>query len=143
MQTIDFICQEVSTLKDIAMAIADFGKGEKIWVFEGEMAVGKTTLIRAICNVFGVKDNVSSPTFAIVNEYYSPLNGSIYHFDFYRIKDLSEAIDIGCEEYLFSGGYCLIEWPTKVSLLLPDKCLHIHLSFLNDNSRHIKISKHD
>lgn len=84
------------------------------------MGSGKTTLIKAICHSLGVKDQVSSPTFSLVNEYIDSSNNPVYHFDFYRIKDLTEALDIGPEEYFTSGYYCFIEWPERVSALLPD-----------------------
>src|SRR5437899_3191488 len=86
-----------------------------IWAFYGEMGAGKTTFIRTICNELNTKGNVSSPTFSLVNEYFSELlDAPVYHFDFYRIEREREAVDIGCEEYFESGHLCLIEWPEKI-----------------------------
>ncbi|MGQ0828960.1 MAG: tRNA (adenosine(37)-N6)-threonylcarbamoyltransferase complex ATPase subunit type 1 TsaE [Bacteroidota bacterium] len=91
----------------------------KVVLFYGEMGVGKTTLIKAICEELEIKDAVSSPTFSIVNEYHTVKGEKIYHFDFYRIKSIDEAYDLGYEEYFYSKSYCLIEWPEKVAELLP------------------------
>lgn len=103
-----------------------FGE-HKVIAFEGEMGSGKTTLIKAICNCLNVVDNVSSPTFAIVNEYFTEDGQTIYHFDFYRLKNLHEAMDIGAEEYFYSGSFCLIEWPDKVEDILPEDTLTISI----------------
>lgn len=92
--------------------------GQRIVAFYGEMGAGKTTLIKAICEEMGVTDNISSPTFSIVNEYRCP-KGKIYHFDFYRLKSADEAYDLGYEEYFYSKAYCFIEWPEKISELMP------------------------
>ena len=100
---------------------------EKIIAFYGEMGAGKTTLIKEICKQIGVSDNVSSPTFAIVNEYRITSGEAVYHFDFYRIRNLQEAIDIGIEEYFNSGSYCLIEWPEKIAKLLPPQTVKLLL----------------
>jgi tRNA threonylcarbamoyladenosine biosynthesis protein TsaE len=94
-------------------------ENEKVLAFYGEMGAGKTTLIKAICTEFGVTDNISSPTFSIVNEYKGRNGKKTYHFDFYRIKSQDEAYDLGYEEYFYSGAICLIEWPEKVKDLLP------------------------
>lgn len=93
----------------------------KIWIFKGEMGAGKTTLIKSIAKSLGVQNGVSSPTFSIVNEYQSVTEGVVYHFDFYRIDDPREALEIGVEEYFYSGKICLIEWAEKIAQFLPDK----------------------
>ena len=107
----------------------------KVIAFYGGMGAGKTTFIRAICEALGVTEPVTSPTFAIVNEYtsdaHSPIK-TIFHFDFYRIHRLSEAYDIGFEDYLYSGALCLIEWPELVEELLPEDALHVHID-VDDN----------
>lgn len=105
-------------LPEAASALLKFAGNEKVFLFEGEMGAGKTTLIKAICRQLGINDNASSPTYSIVNEYAYP-GGKIYHFDFFRIRDQSEALDIGFEEYLSSGDYCFIEWPEKIPDLWP------------------------
>lgn len=98
-----------------------------IIALKGEMGVGKTTLIKAICNKLGMEDEVSSPTFSLVNEYLSE-HGPVYHFDFYRIKDEEEVLDIGLDEYLDSGNLCLMEWPEKIRNLIPDECAFVNIS---------------
>ena len=92
---------------------------EPVILFKGEMGAGKTTFIKTICKALDIGDEVSSPTFSIVNEYHSPVQGKVFHFDFYRLEDEEEAYDFGYEEYLFSGQICLVEWPEKISNLLP------------------------
>ncbi len=99
---------------------------EKIITFSGEMGVGKTTLIKAMCKVLGVEGSTSSPTFSLVNQYQSPL-GSIYHFDCYRLKSETEALDMGIEEYFDSGNWCFIEWPEKIKNLLPENHTSIQI----------------
>lgn len=105
----------VDTLADlnaVAKKIVKSFSDARVILFYGDMGAGKTTFIKEICAELGVIENTSSPTFSIVNEYDST-NGSIYHFDFYRLRDEQEAFDMGYEEYLYSGNYCLIEWPDK------------------------------
>lgn len=106
---------------------------EKVFAFYGDLGAGKTTFIKSVCGRLGVDSPVNSPTFAIINEYGSP-NGPVYHFDFYRIKQPSEAYDIGCEDYFYSGQYCFIEWPEKLENLLPE-CREVRLSVLPDGKR--------
>lgn len=114
--------------------------GEKrVFAFYGKMGAGKTTFIKAICEALGVEDVVTSPTFAIVNEYKTP-QGAIFHFDFYRIKNLREAYDIGCEEYFYSGCPCFIEWPELVEELLPEDIVKVNIEVLDDDSRLITLS---
>ena len=104
--------------------------------FHAPMGAGKTTFITALCRVLGVReDAVSSPTFAIVNEYRSPSRGSIFHFDFYRIEKPSEALDIGFYDYIDSGCLCLMEWPENIEEILPEETLHVHVRVLPDESR--------
>ena len=111
----------------------------RVFAFYGKMGAGKTTFIKAICEALGVEDVVTSPTFAIVNEYADGEGLPIYHFDFYRIKNLREAYDIGCEEYFYSGYPCFIEWPELVEELLPDDALRVEISEESDGSRQIKV----
>jgi tRNA threonylcarbamoyladenosine biosynthesis protein TsaE len=107
------------------------------------MGAGKTTFIKAICKNLGVIDHVSSPTFAIVNEYLTIKNKTIYHFDFYRLKNEREALEIGIEEYLDSGNLCLLEWASLISTLIPPTHIEINISVLPDNQRVIKLIKHE
>ncbi|HEX8608007.1 MAG TPA: tRNA (adenosine(37)-N6)-threonylcarbamoyltransferase complex ATPase subunit type 1 TsaE [Pedobacter sp.] len=126
-------------LEEAAKTLLDFNKQNKIFVFYGEMGAGKTTFIKAICAELGVRDTVSSPTFSIVNEYEG--NGqTIYHFDFYRIKTIQEAFDIGYEEYFYSGDICLIEWPEKVQELLPEHYVKVEITTIDLNTRTLTIS---
>jgi len=104
------------------------------------MGSGKTTLIKSLCEVLGVKESVTSPTFAIVNEYEGS-SAKIFHFDFYRLKNQTEALDMGAEEYFYSGNYCFIEWPEKIPDMLPAHYISISLKVLNDDSREISVEK--
>jgi tRNA threonylcarbamoyladenosine biosynthesis protein TsaE len=107
--------------------------------FEGEMGAGKTTLIRALAATLGVADDVSSPTFALVNEYRDGRQQPVYHFDFYRINSVTEAEQMGAAEYLDSGYLCLVEWPARVADLLPTPRLEVRLTVLDDQSREIEL----
>lgn len=129
-KTINSIAELDAAAKDLLA----FANGTKFFIFEGEMAAGKTTFIKAICAALGAKDTVSSPTFSIVNEYEIP-DGLIYHFDFYRLKNLQEAYDIGYEEYFYSDNYCFIEWPQKVEQLLPEHYIKVELEIKGENER--------
>jgi tRNA threonylcarbamoyladenosine biosynthesis protein TsaE len=107
-----------------------------VFAFRGNMGAGKTTFIKAICEELGVEDTINSPTFAIVNEYRSEDNGElIYHFDFYRINKLSEAEDLGAEDYFYSGALCFIEWPEKIEELLPGDVVNVEIVENPDGSR--------
>ncbi len=127
----------LSAIDHIAKAILDT-VDSKIILFFGTMGAGKTTLIRAILNQLGYQKDISSPTFALVNEY-DLENDIVYHFDFYRIKDVLEAYDIGIEDYLFSGHWCFIEWPEKVMELLPKNCDKVYLE-IDGNNRKIRFN---
>ena len=111
----------------------------RVFAFYGKMGAGKTTFIKAICEALGVEDVVTSPTFAIVNEYADAGGNPVYHFDFYRIKNLKEAYDIGCEEYFYSGYPCFIEWPELVEELLPEDVVAVWIEVCDDESRTITI----
>ena len=110
----------------------------RVFAFYGSMGAGKTTFIKAICQELGVTDDVvASPTFAIVNEYEGS-DGPIYHFDFYRIKKISEAQDMGCEDYFYSGSPCFIEWPELIEPLLPDDTVRVKIEEQPDGARSVK-----
>ena len=122
----------IGQLGEVARKLLATFKEERFFAFFGKMGVGKTTLIKEICAVLGVKDEVCSPTFAIVNEYARPVAGSgqwepVYHFDFYRLKSVAEAYDIGYEEYFYSGCYCFTEWTEKVEELLPEHYVRVEI----------------
>ncbi len=128
-------------LADAARNVIAAAGTERILLFYGEMGAGKTTLIKEICRELGVDDAVSSPTFSIVNEYRSP-QGPIYHFDFYRLKTPTEALDLGYEDYLYSGQYCLIEWPEKIAGLLPEHYTKVELGHLTDDTRSLTVTNY-
>jgi tRNA threonylcarbamoyladenosine biosynthesis protein TsaE len=119
---------ELSELENVAKELIRLSEGERIWLFEGTMGAGKTTLIKKICENIGVVSTVQSPTFSIVNEYVTKSGDGVYHFDFYRLKDEEEALDIGIEEYLDSGNYCFLEWPGKIESLWPASYFQVELT---------------
>lgn len=110
-----------------------------VFAFYGNMGAGKTTFIKEICETLGVSENITSPTFAIVNEYITEDTKSIYHFDCYRLKDINEAWDFGADDYLYSGNLCFIEWPEKIESLLPDDCVSVIIDVLPDETRKVTI----
>ena len=125
-------------LVQIPQQVIKAAYGRNIWIFEGEMGAGKTTLIKAICKELGVIGHIQSPTFSIVNEYLSSSGKTIFHFDFYSIKNEIEALDFGIEEYFDSGNICLLEWAEKVESLLPNNCFKIKISLTDDLGRNIE-----
>ena len=125
---------------DFIQYISESDLQSNILAFYGKMGAGKTTFIKAICKVLGVKDIVNSPTFTIINEYRSSRGFPIYHFDFYRINRLQEAFDIGTEDYFTGNGLCLIEWPEKIAEILPEDHIKVTISTNEDLSRTVEIS---
>ena len=119
---------DLQSLPGVAARLLDSFPTERFYAFFGPMGVGKTTLIKELCAHLGVAQNVCSPTFAIVNEYSDSEGEPVYHFDFYRLKNLDEAYDIGYEEYFYSGCYCFTEWTEKIEPILPERYLRINLS---------------
>ena len=113
---------------------------DKVFAFHGSMGAGKTTIIKAICKELGVKESVTSPTFAIINEYKDGEGDSIYHFDFYRINKLEEAFDFGYEDYFYSGNLCFIEWPEIVESLLPTNCVKVTIEEKENGIRVLKLN---
>lgn len=133
----------VSSLSDLPKAasqLIDFAGNEKVFIFKGDMGAGKTTFIKAICEALGVDEGVTSPTFAIVNEYKS-IGKKIHHFDFYRLKTQTEALDMGAEEYFYSGNYCFIEWPEKIPDMLPLHYMSVNVKVLTEGARQITLEK--
>jgi tRNA threonylcarbamoyladenosine biosynthesis protein TsaE len=129
---------KINSLNSIREAAREFIQhiGEaRVFAFYGKMGAGKTTFVKAICEELGCTDVITSPTFAIVNEYTSSNNTPIYHFDFYRIKKLDEVYDMGYEEYFYSGALCLIEWPELIEEILPDDAIRVSITEQKDGSR--------
>jgi tRNA threonylcarbamoyladenosine biosynthesis protein TsaE len=120
---------EIKDLDGIAKELLAFIGDHRVLCFYGELGAGKTTFIKSLCRQLGVQDAVQSPTFSIVNEYETSGGEPIYHFDFYRLKTVEEAFDLGYEQYLFSGYFCFIEWPEKVKDLLDLKKVDLYISF--------------
>jgi len=135
------ISYSLENLPQIAKKIISFAGSIKIWCFEGEMGAGKTTLIKALGDELGITDRIQSPTFSLVNEYQDQKGDSIYHFDFFRIKSLTEAFDIGYEEYFYSDKLCWIEWGSKIHTLLPQNLLQINIQVTDINSRSLELKK--
>ena len=127
----------LSQIKDVAVQLWQQYHQYKIWAFNAPMGAGKTTLIHALCDVLNVTSTVTSPTFAIINEYESSLAGIIYHMDWYRLKNSAEVIQTGCEDCIESGNLCFIEWAEKADELLPLNSLHINLEIIDTQERRL------
>lgn len=134
------ITYQLSDIDTVAQQLLQLTSPQKIFLFYGEMGAGKTTLTKALCKALGVTGTTSSPTFALVNEYVGA-DGKIYHFDFYRLKKQEEALDMGCEEYFYSGDYCFIEWPEKIPDLLPEHYAKVRISVEADGLRQISLTQ--
>ena len=129
----EFLVKNVNELDKVAAFLKDLTSTHRIFAFYGAMGAGKTTLIKKLCLLLGTTDLTNSPTFSIINEYNTSAGRKIYHFDFYRLKELSEAYDIGYEEYFFSDSCCFIEWPEKVQELLPEGHVKVDITVTGEN----------
>ena len=136
----EILVRDLEELRGAAKRILELFPEEKIFLFEGDMGAGKTTLVKAFCEELEVKDTASSPTYSIVNEYVYP-RGKIFHFDFFRIKSEIEAYDLGFEEYLYSGNLCFIEWPEKIKGLWPENYIKVVIDQTEDQQRMITAMK--
>lgn len=135
-------CEHLNELPGIAKIILENFPEDRIFIFRGELGVGKTTLIKEICKQLSVSDPTNSPSFAIVNEYNTLKGSKLFHFDFYRIKKIEEVYDIGYEEYFYSGNYCFIEWPELIEEILPKHFVEVTIGWdLNNDSRNISLTK--
>ena len=121
------ICKSENELEAIAKKLLQTNPDIKIFAFQGELGAGKTTFIKSICKYLGVIDNMTSPSYSIVNEYLTQAKESVFHFDFYRIQNIEEVYDIGYEDYFFSGNYCFLEWPEKIEKLLPENIVYVRI----------------
>lgn len=139
MMDISYSREDIGSIADhLAALVVDYG----ICTFEGDLGAGKTTLIAALCERWGVIDTVSSPTYALANQYEAsglPKGNAIYHLDLYRLKSVAEGIDAGLEEYLFSGAICLVEWPSRGWELIPARRLEVNLTVVGPDERHIRV----
>ena len=133
---------KIAELPKIAKTILEKASSKNV-LFYGEMGAGKTTLIKQLIKQLDVNDTVNSPTFSLVNEYFSATEETIFHFDFYRIQNETEALDIGIEDYFYKNAWCLIEWPQNVENLLPLERTEIHISVLDENTRTLEIKNYD
>ncbi len=134
----EFIANSLDDLKEISSEIILRSSSARLFAFYGEMGAGKTTLILNLLKVVGVSEGGSSPTYSIVNEYASENNGPVFHFDFYRIESIEEVYDIGYEDYLYSGSYCFMEWPERITELLPDDVVKVFIEE-HENFRKIRM----
>lgn len=125
---------DIDHIREAAREFIEHIGDRRVFAFYGKMGAGKTTFVKAICEELGVDDVITSPTFAIINEYSLPSN-SIYHFDFYRIKKLEEVYDMGYEDYFYSGSLCFIEWPELIEEILPDDAVRVSIAEQEDGSR--------
>ncbi|MDR2848668.1 MAG: tRNA (adenosine(37)-N6)-threonylcarbamoyltransferase complex ATPase subunit type 1 TsaE [Bacteroidales bacterium] len=132
MNLIEFALPEIATAAQQFLQATD---GQKCFAFYGAMGAGKTTFIKAVCEALGVQQTVTSPTFALINEYDAGKNGLIYHFDFYRINKPEDVFDFGCEEYFASGNYCFAEWAEKAEIALPQDVCRLKIEEIADGRR--------
>lgn len=133
---------KIKNLEDINSVAKQFIElvGERrVFAMYGAMGVGKTTFVKAVCEELGVDDTINSPTFAIVNEYRTPEDKIVYHFDFYRIEDVQEAYDFGYEDYFYSKAMCFIEWPERIESILPTDVINLNFTEEEDGSRIIQV----
>lgn len=131
----EIIIDSLNDLDKVADALLESLNGRNVVAFFAPMGAGKTTLISAIMERMGSQDTVTSPTFALVNQYYTESEEPVYHFDFYRINSLAEAFDMGYEEYFYSGDLCMVEWPEKIEQLLPDDTMVVKIEIIDPTTR--------
>ena len=134
---------ELSERTEVANWLLQQSQDCRVWALHGDLGAGKTTLIKSVCEALGVKSSMTSPTFSIVNQYETNSHQTIYHFDFYRLKNEAEAYDIGVEEYLESGSYCFIEWPDRIGALLPLRYFDVSIYHQTNSTRKIEFRIHD
>ena len=134
---------DLNSIREAARQFVDLIGDRRVFAFYGQMGAGKTTFIKAVCETLGVEDVITSPTFAIINEYSCPMPlapcPTIYHFDFYRIKKLEEVYDMGYEDYFYSGALCFIEWPELIEEILPTDAVKVTITQNPDASRTITL----
>ena len=131
----NIVIKDIDHIREAAREFVEHIGDHRVFAFYGKMGAGKTTFVKAICEELGVEDVITSPTFAIINEYGRLGGASIFHFDFYRIKKLEEVYDMGYEDYFYSGALCFIEWPELIEEILPDDAVRVSISEQEDSSR--------
>ncbi|MFT4664546.1 MAG: tRNA threonylcarbamoyladenosine biosynthesis protein TsaE [Polaribacter sp.] len=137
-KTVTITIKDLEELDQVAAQLFDFAGESTCFLLYGEIGAGKTTLVKKICSILGVKEAANSPTFSLVNEYTYKANGKrklIYHIDLYRLDSLDEAIDIGIEDYLYANAYCFVEWPELVEPIVPEDCVKIKIELSDDSTR--------
>ena len=139
MKKVYFELESLDKIHEAARYFLNAVGDANIFAIDGDMGVGKTTFIKAVCEELGVKDVITSPTFSLVNEYTDGKGEPVYHFDFYRIDDIREAYDFGYEEYFYSGDLCLVEWPEKIEQLLPENVMTVRITVDSDTARTFEI----
>ena len=132
---ISIVIKDIEHIREAAREFIQYIGDHRVFAFYGKMGAGKTTFVKAICEELGVEDVITSPTFAIINEYTQPDGAPLFHFDFYRIKKLEEVYDMGYEDYFYSGALCFIEWPELIEEILPDDAVRVSISEQEDGSR--------
>ena len=132
--------QDIDHIREAAREFIEHIGDRRVFAFYGKMGAGKTIFVKAICEELGVDDVITSPTFAIINEYTSAKDDTIFHFDFYRIKKLEEVYDMGYEDYFYSGALCFIEWPELIEEILPDDAVRVSITEQDDGSRIVTFS---
>ena len=135
----DITIKDLEHIREAAREFINHIGDQKVFAFYGKMGAGKTTFVKAVCEELGVSDVITSPTFAIVNEYTTATDAPVYHFDFYRIKKLEEVYDMGYEEYFYSGALCFVEWPELIEELLPEDAVRVTISENADGSRTVNL----
>lgn len=135
------LLDNTDSLPEAAGRFLEAAGSRRIFAFDAPMGAGKTTFITAVCRELGVGDDVGSPTFSIINEYASGDGSPVYHFDFYRLDSPAEALDMGVEDYFYSGSYCFIEWPDRIGSLLPDEAVEVRIEVLPDGRRMLSMEE--
>ncbi len=136
---IELRIKSLADINSVAKQFIELVGDRRVFAMYGAMGVGKTTFVKAVCEELGVGDTINSPTFAIVNEYRTPEDKIVYHFDFYRIEDVQEAYDFGYEDYFYSKAMCFIEWPERIESILPTDVINLNFTEEEDGSRTIQV----
>jgi len=134
---------DIGALENVAQQIISEGRDLKIWTFSGDLGTGKTTLISEICRQLGVIDTVKSPSYNLIHEYLTLSNEQVFHFDFYRLNEVDEALDLGIEEYFYSQNLCLIEWPELIKDYIPIPNMEIQIKLSGEDCRLYRIKKNE